>query len=530
MRKLFYSLSFALMISCSTIKFIGNPTTTTLIDYNKKEPLVEYEKKFWHLMDPLMDSVAGMSVDRAYEELIKNQKGEKIIVAVIDSGVDIDHSDLQGAIWTNEGELPNNLIDDDKNGYIDDIHGWNFLGDCELENMESVRLQKKETQGSDVFEKFEKDRQKNIQGKKEELISIQGMIQKYQESDSIIKVVMAKEKYSLIEVENYTPKTFALMEALIFRRFLNENKLTMSKLEMYLKGAQNSIDYHYEIDFDGRAIVGDDPENINDRSYGNGNVIGPEKDGASHGTHVTGIIASGRNNKKGNRGVFDQAKVMVLRAVPDGDEYDKDIALAIRYAVDNGAKVINTSFGKGYSPHKEWVWDALKYAEKKDVLIVNAAGNSGANVDPGNKKTYITDEVDGKEIVSNFINVGAINNSFNKDQVASFSNFGSVNVDVFAPGSNIWSSVPQEKYDFYSGTSMAAPNTSGVAAAIRSFFPKLKAHQVKSVLMNSGVPLYPTLKNPKTGELVSPKTLSVSGKAVNLYNALIYCSNKSYKK
>ena len=144
------------MISCSTIKFIGNPTTTTLIDYNKKEPLVEYEKKFWHLMDPLRDSVAGMSVGRAYEELIKNQKGEKIIVAVIDSGVDIDHSDLQGAIWTNEGELPNNLIDDDKNGYIDDIHGWNFLGDCELENMESVRLQKKETPGSEVFEKFEK--------------------------------------------------------------------------------------------------------------------------------------------------------------------------------------------------------------------------------------------------------------------------------------------------------------------------------------------------------------------------------------
>ena len=530
MKKLFYLLGCALMISCSTIKFIGNPTSTALIDYNKKEPLVEYEKKFWHLMDPLRDSVAGMSVERAYEELIKNQKGEKIIVAVIDSGVDIDHSDLQGAIWINENEVPNNFIDDDKNGYIDDIHGWNFLGDCELENMESVRLQKREAPGSEVFEKFEKDRQRNIQGKKEELISIQGMIQKYHESDSIIKVVLAKEEYSLLEVENFSPKTFALMEALVFRRFLNENKLTKSKLEMYLKGAQNSIDCHYEIDFDGRAIVGDDPDNINDRGYGNGNVIGPKKEGASHGTHVAGIIASSRNNKKGNRGVFDQAKVMVLRAVPDGDEYDKDIALAIRYAVDNGAKVINTSFGKGYSPHKEWVWDTLKYAEEKDVLIVNAAGNSGANVDPDNKKTYITDEVDGKEIVSNFINVGAINNSFNKDQIASFSNFGSVNVDVFAPGSNIWSSVPHEKHEFYSGTSMAAPNASGVAAAIRSFFPKLKAYQVKRILMDSGVPLYPTLENPKTGELVNPKTLSRSGKAVNLYNALIYCSNKSYKR
>ena len=165
MKELFYLLGCTLMISCSTIKFIGNPTTTPLIDYNKKEPLVEYEKKFWHLMDPLRDSIAGMSVDRAYEELIKNQKGEKIIVAVIDTGVDIDHSDLQGAIWTNENEVPNNLIDDDKNGYIDDIHGWNFLGDCELENMESVRLQKKEAPGSEVFEKFEKERQKNIQGK-----------------------------------------------------------------------------------------------------------------------------------------------------------------------------------------------------------------------------------------------------------------------------------------------------------------------------------------------------------------------------
>ena len=245
---------------------------------------------------------------------------------------------------------------------------------------------------------------------------------------------------------------------------------------------------------------------------------------------MSGIIAANRNDKKGNRGVYDQAKIMVLRAVPDGDEYDKDIALAIRYAADNGAKVINTSFGKDYSPHKEWVWDALKYAEEKDVLIVNAAGNSGANVDPGNKKTYVTDELDGKEIVSNFLTVGAVGSSYSKEQVASFSNFGSVNVDVFAPGSKIWSSVPRGKYEFYSGTSMAAPNASGVAAAIRSFFPKLKAYQVKRILMNSGVPLYPTIENPKTGELVNPKVLSRSGKMVNLYNALIYASNKSYKK
>lgn len=530
MKKFFCILIFPLMISCGSIKFVGDPTTTPLIKYSKKESLVEEEKKFWHLMDLRTDSIAGMSVDRAHNELIRDQKGETVIVAVIDSGVDIDHPELEGIIWVNEDEIPNNFIDDDQNGYVDDIHGWNFLGASELENMESVRLQKKEAPGSEAFEKFEKQRLKSIKGKKEELADIEDMIQRGQKSDSIIKATLGKKEYSIEEAEGFSPKTFAFMEALIFKRFLEENQLTKSKLEIYKKGAQSGIDAHYNIEFDGRAVVGDDPDNIDDKGYGNANVIGPKKEGANHGTHVSGIIAANRSNDDGNRGVFDRAKIMVLRAVPDGDEYDKDVALAIRYAVDNGAKVINTSFGKGYSPHKDWVWDALKYAEKKDVLIVNAAGNSGANVDPGRKKSYVTDEVGGKEIVSNFLSVGAVGSSYDEGQVASFSNFGSVNVDVFAPGSKIWSSVPHGKYDYYSGTSMAAPNATGVAAALRSFFPKLKAHQVKKVLMNSGIPLYPTVENPDSGELVNPKTLSKSGKMINLYNALIYASNKSYKK
>ena len=530
MKKLFYILLCPLIISCSTIKFVGNPITTPIVKYNKKEALAEYEKKFWHLMDLSIDSIAGMSVDRAHEELIKDQKGETVIVAVIDSGVDIDHPERRGAIWVNDKEIPNNSIDDDQNGYIDDVHGWNFLGKADLENMESVRLQRKEIAGSEAYEKFEKDRLKNIKNKKKELSNIEDMIQRYHESDSVIKITTGKENYSLEEIEDFSPKTFALMEAIIFGRFLNENQLTKSKLEIYLKGAKSGIDAHYNIDFDGRSVVGDNPDDLDDLGYGNENVIGPKREGAKHGTHVSGIIAANRGNDKGSRGVFDRAKIMVLRAVPDGDEYDKDIALAIRYAVDNGAKVINTSFGKGYSPHKEWVWDALKYAEKNDVLIVNAAGNSSANIDPGKKKTYVTDEIDGKEIVSNFLTVGAVGSSYNEKQVASFSNFGSVNVDVFAPGSKIWSSVPKGKYEYYSGTSMAAPNAAGVAAIIRSFYPQLKAWQVKKILVNSGMPLYPTVENPKTGGLVNPKSLSRSGKMINLYNALIYASNKSYKK
>tara|TARA_B100001175_G_scaffold317373_1_gene334025 strand:- start:7882 stop:9474 length:1593 start_codon:yes stop_codon:yes gene_type:complete len=530
MKKLFYILIWPLIISCSTIKFVGSPITVPLVKNNKKAPLVEEDKRFWHLMDLSRDSIAGMSVDRAHNELIKGKEGKAVIVAVIDSGVDIYHPGLEEVVWVNNDEIPNNLVDDDKNGYVDDIHGWNFLGASELENMESVRLQRKEAVGSEAFDKFEKSRLKNIEDKKKELANIKVLVQRSFESDSVIKVALGKEDYSLEEAEAFSPKTFAFMEALIFRRFLNEKQLTRSKLEVYQKGAQSSINAHYNINFNGRAVVGDDPENINDKNYGNGNVVGPKKEGASHGTHVSGIIAANRSDDKGSKGVFDCAKIMVLRAVPDGDEYDKDIALAIRYAVENGAKVINTSFGKGYSPHKEWVWGALKYAQENDVLIVNAAGNSGANIDPGKKKTYVTDEVEGKEIVSNFITIGAVGSSYDKTQVASFSNFGSFNVDVFAPGEEIFSTVPHGKYEYYSGTSMAAPNAAGVAAVVRSFFPKLKAYQVKKILMNSGLPLYPSIERPDNGELVSPKALSRSGKMVNLYNALIYASSKSYKK
>ena len=527
MKKLLFILP--LLVSCGTVKFIGSPIDVPLLDHNKKESLSDDEKKFWHLMDLRTDSIPGMSVERAHKELIKDKKGNGVIVAVIDSGVDIEHPQLCEVLWINEDEIPNNNIDDDQNGYVDDIHGWNFLGDADLENMESVRLQKKEAPGSEAYEKFEKDRLKNIENKKNELEKIEEMISQLRESDSLVKVTLGKEDYTIDDIEGYSPKTFALMEALIFIKFLEENQLTKAKLEEYRKGTQSGIEAHYNIDFDGRKVVGDDPDDINDMNYGNSNVIGPEKDGANHGTHVSGIIAANRSDNEGNKGVFDQAKIMVLRAVPDGDEYDKDVALAIRYAVDNGAKVINTSFGKGYSPQKEWVWEALKYAEKNDVLIVNAAGNSGADVDPGKKKTFVTDEVNGEEIVSNFLTVGAVGSSYDSEQVASFSNFGSTNVDVFAPGHEIWSSVPHGSYEFYSGTSMAAPNASAVAAAVRSFFPKLKAHQVKKVLMDSGIPLFPSVKNPSSGEQVEAKTLSKSGKMVNLFNALIYASNKNYK-
>ena len=220
---------------------------------------------------------------------------------------------------------------------------------------------------------------------------------------------------------------------------------------------------------------------------------------------------------------------MIIRAVPDGDEYDKDVALAIRYAVDNGARVINTSFGKSFSPHRDWVFDALRYAESKDVLIVNAAGNDNKNIDFGASPAFPTDQIEGVEFVNNFLTVGATGSVYSSNQVASFSNFGASGVDIFAPGSEIYSTVPGEGYKYLNGTSMAAPNVAGIAAVLRSFFPKFSAATIKKIILDSGVPLFQEVIHPENKLLVSPNQLSKTGKMANLYNALLLAS-KTKKK
>ena len=530
LKKSVFLLLAPFILSCGGLKFTASELKTPPHFEGKKAALNDVQKKHWHLLDLAKDSIPGMSVERAYKELIKDNKGEKVIVAVIDSGVDIDHSQLNESIWVNPGEIPNNGLDDDNNGYIDDIHGWNFLGKITNENMEVVRLQKKEKPGSDSFNKLEKARKESLLKKERELVEINFMIDKAKASDSVLSIALNKKNYTLKDAEKISPKTFSVMEAIIFKRFLTEKSLTLNKLKKYAEGSKTGIEAHYNIDFNGRSLLGDNPEDIDDCCYGDPNVMGPDKKDADHGTHVAGIIAAKRDDNSGNKGIAKNIEIMVLRAVPDGDEYDKDVALAIRYAVDNGAWIINTSFGKGQSPHVEWVWDALKHAEKKDVLVISAAGNSGKNIDPGNDKSFITDEKNGVEIVSNFITVGASSSSYGKDQIASFSNFGKKNVDVFAPGNAIWSSVPNDSFDFFDGTSMAAPNVSGVAAILRSYFPKISAPKIKQILIKSGLPIYSQILDPEEGGLTSPNKISRSGKMVNLYNALIFASNKLYKK
>jgi subtilisin family serine protease len=311
-----------------------------------------------------------------------------------------------------------------------------------------------------------------------------------------------------------------------------------SELTEYSEQVEDQLKYNLNKDYDGRKIVGDNPEDIKDAHYGNNVVFGPDKEKALHGTHVAGIIAQIRGNNLGGDGVASpNVEILTVRAVPDGDEYDKDIALAIRYAVDNGAKVINGSFGKSFSPHKDWVYDAIKYAAKKDVLIVHAAGNDGYNIDETKNINYPNDSKDNiKEFADNVITIGAINKSYGENVVAPFSNFGKINVDVFAPGEEIYATVPNNKYKYLQGTSMASPNAAGVAALIRSYYPKLKADQVKKILMDSGVAL-PSMvvlgKSENPGEKPNPISSvesSKTAKMVNAYNALLMAEDLSKGK
>lgn len=502
----------------------------------KKAPLSENELKRWSHLDLIKDSIPGMSVDKAYAELLQGKTGRKIIVGIIDSGVDIEHEDLKGMIWTNSKEIPGNGIDDDKNGYIDDIHGWNFLGDIVNENLEMTRIIKKGDDGSRQYKnalaQYNERYQKALKDKEQ--------VDFLLDVHKTIKTALNKTSYKAEDLNTITstdPKV--ARSKMIMTQILTSEGPTFdpeAELEDYRKHVYGQLDFNLNKDFDGRKILGDNAEDIKSTRYGNNIVFGPDKEKALHGTHVAGIIAQLRNNNLGGDGVADNVEILTVRAVPDGDEYDKDIALAIRYAVDNGAKVINGSFGKSFSPQRKWVYEAIKYAAKKDVLIVHAAGNDGHNIDEEKNFNYPNDSEDNiKEFADNLITIGAINKTYGKNVVAGFSNFGKINVDVFAPGEEIYATVPNNKYKYLQGTSMAAPNAAGVATLIRSYYPKLKAKQVKQILMDSGVMLPASVvlgENPNPDQApvtVASTESSRTAKMVNAYNALLLAEKMSKK-
>jgi cell wall-associated protease len=497
----------------------------------------------WFLRDPETDSLQGVSAERTYETLLKNQPSKTVLVAVIDSGIDIDHEDLKNVIWINEKEIPNNGIDDDKNGYVDDVHGWNFIGGKDgnvgpdtyeltrevirlskkFEGADSVKAKKKNKNEFATYLKL-KDKYQKLKLKNEQQYKLYAGLYHYTlASLDTLKKHFKTDTLDPQAVKNLTSKDPSLLFAKSVISGIYKNAGDDAPIEEYLNQVKEGVDYYavivkygYNADFDSRKVVGDNYFNVNEKGYGNNDVKGPDP---LHGTHVAGIIAADRKNSIGIKGIADNVKIMPVRAVPNGDERDKDIANAIIYAVDNGAKIINMSFGKSFSPEKEAVDKAVKYAEQKGVLLIHAAGNDGDDIDT--KKNFPSKKyLNGKE-AKNWIEVGASAWGSGADFVGNFSNYGKKSVSLFAPGVKIYSTTPGNTYKNEDGTSMASPSTAGVAALLMSYFPHLTALQVKDVLIKSSRK-FDGMKVQKPGskELIPFSELSSSGGLVNAYEAV----------
>lgn len=497
----------------------------------------------WHLKDQSVDQLQGTSVEKSYTELLAGKEKSEVVVAILDSGVDIYHEDLQGVIWVNKNEIPGNGIDDDKNGFIDDVNGWSFLGgstgDVEFDNLEFTRIYivlNKKFEGKTAnsigkknkkeFEKyltFKKEFDKRVTEAEADYNEFMQVYMAYEQAEGLMQELTRKENPTIEEIKNV--ETSNEMEE-AFKGFVIEVKTTgaESQLEEGKAHFENTLKYMYNLDFDSRHIVGDNYSDSTERYYGNNNVKGPD---SRHGTHVAGIVSALRNNQIGAQGINDSnVKIMSVRVVPNGDERDKDVANAIRYAADNGADIINMSFGKSYSPQKAVVDDAMAYATSRDVLLIHASGNSSKNIDK--KDNFPNKKPLNGKCIKSWIEVGSSTWTPAENMVSDFSNYGKKSIDIFAPGSDIYSTVPENGYEKLSGTSMAAPVVAGVAALVMSYFPELTAMEVKKILIKSASN-YKKLAVDIPGEsqeLIKFKKLGKNGGVVNAYNAIKLAQEK----
>ncbi len=507
--------------------------------------------KDWINLDPELDGVMGVGSDRAYDYL-KGRTPRTIIVAIIDSGIDVEHEDLKDHIWVNEDEIVGNGIDDDSNGYIDDVHGWNFIGgengdvleDTHEMTREYVRLFSKyyETTTDSVdptdsveykyWKKLKSDFESIYNKTVEEYNFYANLMLTVDYFDSLLRAEMDIEMITpddLMDKDEDDSVTAIGKGILNFVFTATGGELTLEEIQRDLeqteKHYRDQLEFTYNVNFDPRDVVGDDYSDIFQRYYGNNNVEGPD---ASHGTHVAGIVAADRDNELGIRGIAKNVRLMSVRAVPHGDERDKDVANAIRYAVDNGAHIINMSFGKSFTYGKLAVDSAIMYAMENGVLLVHASGNESKDRDV--YKRYPVKELNNGIVADNWIEVGANAARVDEYFVGSFSNYGKNYVDFFAPGVDIQSTKPEDKYDEAQGTSMAAPAVSAVAAILMGYFPELNYKQVRDILRSSVVPVDVSVNVPgKEGVKKNFSELSITGGIVNAYKAVVEADLNSKK-
>ncbi len=504
------------------------------VAFGQGKSIDDFKKEYlnWYNKDLKVDKVLGVGVEKAYNELLINKKPLKtVIVAVIDGGVDINHEDLKGKIWTNEEEIPGNGVDDDQNGYVDDVHGWNFLGNengdnVSYENYEYVRIIRNHNVDDDTYERAQQEYDKESKRYEATLQNIKMFKGAYLNAQKTIEDATGVKVNNADDIKKLPKTKGDVADAVKFLKKRYKNGFTEEDLDSYMEYCEEQISYYLNKDFDARSIVGDDPQDLSNNVYGNNQVNGPT---SFHGTFVSGIIAANRNNGMGIDGIAENVKIMPVRVVPDGDERDKDVALGIRYAVDNGASIINMSFGKSYSPYKKYVDEAVKYAEEKGVLLIHSAGNDASDNDAKEvfpNKYYLS----GGE-AKNWLTIGANSKDNNKKLTATFTNYGKKTVDFFAPGVDIVSLDTLNSYKQGSGTSFSSPVVSGVAALVLSYYPELKAPELIDILYHS---LYITgnkkvyLPNEGPGKKVKTKfeDLTITGGIVNAYQALEYADSK----
>ena len=519
-RTLFVLTSSALWVSCSSTRIFTDEIPVAVSSIIERKNLNVEIKKRWFFSDPVSDTLPGISFEKT-KAVVGSRKPSEVIVAIVDSGVDINHPILDNKLWINQDEIPNNNIDDDANGFVDDVHGYNFLGESYYEQMEYVRMISKGVGAEDQLKRARIILEKELPKAEENKRQYKRIYKLAQAAVDTLSILLNDDQFDSNSLRDFTPTSaFVAQQKALALQFLKYTDRADFLLNDLLEGVTyytERSDYNLNVDYNGRAVVGDDPYDITDADYGDGSVINRATE-ESHGTHVAGIVSQ----------IAPFAKLMVLRAVPAGDEYDKDVALAIRYATDNGAKIINCSFGKSFSPNRKWVEEAVIYAEGKGVLVVHAAGNESEDLDVIKNTNYPDDQPDfNTEIASNFISIGALAPYFNQGLIADFSNYGKEKVDLFAPGEDIYSSMPNGGFAFQGGTSMAAPVVSGVAAWIAAYFPKHRGSALKQILMDSSIRLPISVLTPNNEEVSVFGSFSKSGGIVNLYNAL-WLAQKRY--